>query len=225
MDLGIVSRDVLIRKALCALVARLPDARIVLDVDCAVERLQLVRQRRPDVLLIHAANPATELNAIRQIRKVLPQVKLVLLTNEGDDELELRAITTGVMGCVSKKSEPQILGEALKAVAKGEPWLSHSATNRIIGRFARGEAAGKREATELTRREQEILAFTAKGLRNKEIANRLSVSENTIKTHLLTIYRKLGVTGRMGAAMSYFQGTVSHEGKRGPLLASFTRVG
>jgi DNA-binding NarL/FixJ family response regulator len=212
MDLGITSPEVLIRKGLCALLAGLPDVRVVLDVDCVFGKFQLRQQLRLDALLIHAANPANELNTIPQIRKLLPQVKLVLLTDEGDEELELRAIRMGVLGCVSKKSELHVLSEALKAVAKGEPWVSHRAASRIIGQFARGEVAGKREATELTQREQEILALTAKGFRNKEIANRLSVSENTIKTHLLTIYRKLGVTGRMGAAMHYFQGAVSREG-------------
>ncbi len=213
MDLGRVGPQVFMRKGLCALLAGLQDVHVVLDVDCVFEKFQLVQQLNPDTLLIHAANPANELNTIPRIKKLLPQVRLILLIDDADDELELRAIRMGILGCVSKKSEPQVLSQALKAVASGEPWISHRATTRIIGRFARREVSGERKATELTQREHEILALTAKGLRNKEISNRLFISENTIKTHLLTIYRKLGVTGRMGAAMHYFQGAASHEGR------------
>jgi two-component system, NarL family, response regulator NreC len=212
MDLGIVDPQVLIRKALCALLADVRDVRVVLDVDHVFENVRLIRQLRPDALLIHSANPASELATIPQIKKLLPQVRLILLTDDVDDDLELRAIRAGVLGCVSKKSEPQVLEEALKAVGNGETWISRRAATRIIGEFARGEVAGQRNGTELTQREQEILALTAKGFRNKEIAGRLLISENTIKTHLLTIYRKLGVSGRMGAAMCYFQGTPPREG-------------
>lgn len=210
MDLGIVDPQVLLRKALCALLADVRDVRVVMDVDYVLAHSQLILQLHPDVLLIHFANPAIELTTISQIKKLIPQIKLVLLT-DSDDELELRAIRTGVMGCVSKKSEPQVLGEALRAVASGEVWISHRAATRLVGEFARGEVSGERNATELTQREHEILALTAKGYRNKEIAGRLFISENTIKTHLLTIYRKLGVSGRMGAAMHYFQGAGSRE--------------
>ncbi len=187
MDLGIVDPQVLLRKALCALLADVPGVRVVMDVDHVFEHFQLIQQLHPDVLLIHSANPATELTTIPQIKRLIPQIKLVLLTDDADDELELRAIRTGVMGCVSKKSEPQVLGEALRTVASGDAWISHRAATRLVGEFARGEVSGERNATELTQREHEILALTAKGDRNKEIEGRLFISENTIKTHLLTI--------------------------------------
>lgn len=210
MDLGIVDPQVLIRKALCSLLAEARDVRVVLDVDHAFESLQLIQQLQPEVLLIHPSDALSVLATISQIKKLLPGTKLILLTDDVEVEFELRAVRTGVLGCVSKRSEPQILMDALRSVAKGEAWISQRAATRIIGEFARGEASGERSSQEdLTRREREILALMAKGFRNKEIASQLFVSENTIKTHLLTIYRKLGVSGRMAAALHYFQGNSS----------------
>jgi DNA-binding NarL/FixJ family response regulator len=224
MKLGIASPEVLIRKGLCALLAGLPDTYVVLDFDYVFDNFQLVQQLRPDALLIHTANQASDLQTIPLIKKLLPQVKIILLIDDADDELELQAIRAGVLACVSKRSEPQVLSEALQAVANGEPWISHRAAARIIEGFARGEASSKRETGELTQREREILTLTARGFSNKEMANRLFISENTIKTHLLAIYRKLGVTGRMGAAMHYFQRAVSSVANES-LAGSLTQMG
>lgn len=208
MDLGIVDPHMLMRKALCALLADVQGVRVVLDVDRALDNVQLLQQLQPDILLIHASDPPTILTTILQIKKLLAGTKLILLTDEAEVEFELRAVRAGALGCVSKRSEPRVLLEALRTVEKGEAWISQRAATRIIGEFARGETSGERNGPEeLTRREREILALMAKGYRNKEIANQLVVSENTIKTHLLTIYRKLGVSGRMAAALHYFQGT------------------
>jgi two-component system, NarL family, response regulator NreC len=223
MKLGIASPEVLIRKGLCSLLAGLPDVCVVVDLDCVLERSQFVQQLRLDALLIHTANPANGLRSIPPIKKLLPQVKLILLIDDANEDLELQAIRAGVLACVSKKAEPHVLGEALKAVASGEHWMSRRASARIIGGFMRGEDSGRREAGELTQREREILALTAKGYSNKEMASRLFVSENTIKTHLVAIYRKLGVAGRMGAAMHYFQGAVLSE-IDAPLVGSLTQM-
>jgi DNA-binding NarL/FixJ family response regulator len=209
MDLGIIDPRILVRKALCALLAFAPDVRIVLDVDGALENLPLIQQSQPDVLLIRPARLPSGLAPVPQLKKLLPDIKIILLTDDADQEFELRAIRAGVKGCVSEESEPHVLPEALNAVARGEVWISHRAATRIIGEFARGEVSAERDAPELTQRETEILALMANGYRNKEIASQLFISENTIKTHLLTIYRKLGVSGRMAAAMHYFQRTSS----------------
>jgi DNA-binding NarL/FixJ family response regulator len=214
MNIGIASSELLIRKALCALLQALPGVHVVWDIDSVLESSRLVRQRCPDVMLFHIANPARELNIISRIKGVLPEIKLVLLIDDVNGDLELFAIKTGVLGCVPKNSEPQLLYEALTVVARGQPWMSHRAAVHIIGGYARGGASNRGEIAGLTQREREILVLTVRGLSNKEMAGRLCISENTIKTHLITIYRKLGVTGRMGAAM-YFQGAVSWEPEEG----------
>jgi len=215
MNLGIVDPRVLVRKALCALLAGTPGISIVLEVDHALENLPLIQQFQPNVLLIRSPRLSGGLTAISSLRKLLPNIKIVLLTDGADHEFELRAIRSGAMGCVSEESEPQVLPEALNAVASGTVWVSPPAATRIIGEFARGEVSGERDIPELTQRETEILALMAKGFRNKEIANHLFISENTIKTHLLTIYRKLGVSGRMAAALHYYQGSSSRPGAIG----------
>jgi DNA-binding NarL/FixJ family response regulator len=210
MKVGVAGTQVLIRKALCALLLTMPGVSVVLDIDSATDGVKILQHVYPDVLLVNTTDASKEINATSEIRRLLPALKLILLIDDGDDELELLAIKAGVLGCVPKTSDPQSLGRALKAVAGGERWISPGATTRIIKGFANGNALDKREAAKLTQREQEILALAAKGFRNKEIANSLLISENTVKTHLVATYRKLGVTSRIGAAMHHYVGAASH---------------
>lgn len=118
----------------------------------------------------------------------------------------MRAVKAGVRGCFSKRPEPQAFERALRAIGqRGEAWVSHQAAAQIIGKFMQGDGNRQSPANRLTEREWKILALVASGCHNKEIATRLFISENTIKTHLYTVDKKLGVSSRLGAAMHYFR--------------------
>jgi DNA-binding NarL/FixJ family response regulator len=97
------------------------------------------------------------------------------------------------------------LEEALRVVRQGEVWVSQQASSQLVKKLVHRGGQKENEIEELTRREWETLALVAAGNRNKEIANRLCVSENTVKAHLYAIYRKLHVSTRMGAALFFFQ--------------------
>jgi DNA-binding NarL/FixJ family response regulator len=129
----------------------------------------------------------------------------VLLTRGGDEDHEARAIRLGARGCVSKASDPLVLERALRAVATGELWIGHQAATRIISGLLSRESPDEETAARLTRRELDVLALVAEGYQNKEIASRLCVSDHTVKTHLVSVYKKLKVAGRFAAAMCYFQ--------------------
>jgi two-component system, NarL family, response regulator DegU len=187
---------------------------VVADVDNPADVVSIFDKLTADIVLIESLNPTTGLETIAYLQQCLPSAKAVLLTWGGDEDFEARAIRLGARGCVSKASEPLVLERALRAVAAGELWIGRQASSRIISRLLRRESPDGDAAAGLTRRELDILTLVAEGCQNKEIASRLSVSQHTVKTHLVSVYKKLKVDGRFAAAMYYFQ-----LAERKPLLA------
>lgn len=204
LSVGMVSPHILIRKALSAHLACSEDLRVTLDVDSALESFELIQKVQPDILLLDILNPARDLEAVSRLRTLLPEIKVLLLSDATDEEFQVRAIRAGAQGCVSKRADLAVLEKALRLVATGEFWISHQVASRIIGKLMVGQNAEDESADDLSQREWEILALVAHGYRNKEIASRLFISENTIKSHLGTIYRKLHVGTRLEAALHYF---------------------
>lgn len=194
----------LTRQGLRALLVPIPEFQIVLDLGSVLENFELVRKSQPDILLIDTSHPADDLETVSQLRKLFPETKILLLTDGIDEEFELQAIRAGARGCLSKKSEPQVLFEALKVVHQGEIWISHHVATLLIGKFVRSQSGQTEDPDELSQRELEILALVANGQRNKEIARRLFISDHTVKAHLCTIFRKLHVSTRLEAALHYF---------------------
>ena len=121
----------------------------------------------------------------------------VLLTAALGDNEAVDALRLGAMGIVLKESSPEVLLECVRKVHRGEHWLDHDAMSRAVGRVLRRESATREAARALTPREIEMVELIAQGLRNKVIADRLSISEGTVKIHLHNIYEKLGVDGRL----------------------------
>jgi two-component system nitrate/nitrite response regulator NarL len=204
MDIALASPRRIIRKGLCSLLAQKDSVRVVADTDSAIESFDLIRRSRPEVLLIDCTNPANDLETISKLRILLPETKLVLLIESPNEDFEFRAIKAGARGCIPKEADPQALDRAMQVVGKGEIWASQHLATRLIEQVTHGSGANGAESHALTDREWQILAFVAEGQRNKEIADHLCVSENTVKTHLATIYKKLRVTTRLEAALHFF---------------------
>lgn len=205
MNIGIISPRVLFRKGLRALLESVKDFAVTLETDGVAVALKLPDFRRTRVLLIDALNLVEGFEASAQIQQHSPDTITLLLTDRIDPELELRAFKAGCQGSISWQSNPELLEKALRAVSQGEVWISLQASSQLVNKLVRRVSQDESEIEELTRREWEILVLVAAGNRNKEIASRLCVSENTVKTHLYTIYRKLHVGTRMGAALFFFQ--------------------
>ena len=211
MNLGVASALVLTRKTLCAWLTGIKGFRVVLDVDSTLDSLDQIRKTRLDVLIIDTLNPTGDLEIVARVSKVLPQTKILLLSDVAEERFELEAIRAGAHGTVSKRSDPKVLERALKVVGDGEIWMSHRVASSIISEFRRWrQPLEEKSSGQLTKREEAILALLADGYRNKEIASRLAISENTIKTHLNTIYRKLQVSTRVEAALRYFEQAKHH---------------
>lgn len=204
MNVGVTSPKALIRKSLCALLSGVEGISSVLDLERPLETPEMLRKARLDVLLMDALEPSTDLELLSYLRSVLSGTRVLVLTDDADEDYQLQAIRLGARGFVSKDCPPDVFERAVKGVARGEMWIGHGAATRIIGKLLQRQNNRDGEQPLLSRREQEILALLAEGYRNKEIGGILSVSENTIRAHVASLYRKIQVTGRVEAALYYF---------------------
>lgn len=162
------------------------------------ETLQAVRTLAPDVLVLDVRMPGPDgLDVLRTLEAERHATRVVLLTAELEDDQLLEAIRAGARGVVLKDMAPQLLVEAVRTVLGGGQWLEKGLGGRALTKLLQRER-GLREATRhLTPREMEILRMVAQGLRNRAIAERVHITEGTVKVHLHNIYEKLGVDGRV----------------------------
>lgn len=195
----------ILRSTLGELLAREADLEIVSS--CANGRDALIEAlaHRPDVVLTDLQMPRMDgIELIRQVREKLPQTAVVVLTVFDDDENVFAALKAGALGYVLKDATlPQIV-EAIRAARAGEGFLSSSLVSRVIQEFRRIDTMARRQRelfAQLTRRETEVLELLAQGLRNRQIAQRLGLSEKTVRNHTSAILGKLHANDRTEAAL------------------------
>jgi DNA-binding NarL/FixJ family response regulator len=165
------------------------------------QAIEAVRRFQPDVAVVDVQMPeGGGLTVIKAVREESLATRVVLLTALLDDDKAVEAIELGVHGIVLKESAAIKLVDCVRRVAAGARVLDQSVVNRAVNRMMERKDAIALAQT-LSPRETEIVKMIAGGLRNKEIASKLSIGEGTVKTHLHTIYRKLGVEGRVELAM------------------------
>jgi DNA-binding NarL/FixJ family response regulator len=170
-------------------VACCPDGSTALD---AVEKFQ------PDVLVMDLRMPGQSgLDVLRVLSEHQSRCRSVLLTATVRDNEVMEAVRLGVRGIVLKESSPDVLIDCVRRVYRGEQWIERETVTRAFQRVLDREAAEREASETLTPREIEIVRMVARGLRNKAIADRLSISEGTVKVHLHNVYEKLRVDGRL----------------------------
>ena len=163
------------------------------------EAIALARLHRPDIVLMDLMMPVTNgLAATRLISVEMPLVRVVVLTASEDDADLFEAVKSGAQGYLSKNLEAQELFAFLDGVMKNEPALTPGLARKVLGEFARnGSGIVKPPVSVLTDREQDVLVLLTEGVTsNKELAERLFISENTVKYHLRHILQKLHVNNR-----------------------------
>jgi DNA-binding NarL/FixJ family response regulator len=207
MSISVVVADdhPLILDALDNLFSLHDDIHVVAHSRDGNETMEAIRQYLPDILVLDIRMPAKDgMQVLWEISTEKIPTKVVILTAEIDDVQLLDAIRLGVRGIVLKETAPKLLIQCIRTVHDGEMWIERHLESQALEQMARREAGVREASSVLTISEMNVLRLAVKGTRNKDIAEKLFVSEGTIKVHLHNIYQKLKVDGRV-ALMRYAQ--------------------
>ena len=186
-----------VRAGLEQVVANADDVELVGSATNGEEAVALSAEAEPHVVLMDLSMPVLDgIEATRAIVAAAPATHVVVLTSFSDRDRILDALDAGAVGYLLKDTEPSELLAGIRAAARGESPLAPKAARAVLS--ARSE---RLPAEELTEREREVLGLVAAGLANKQIARRLGISEKTVKAHLTSVFRQIGVFDRTQAAL------------------------
>jgi DNA-binding NarL/FixJ family response regulator len=181
------------------------DMEVVGEAGDGEEAVALAEGLRPEVVLMDVRMPSMDgIEATRRIAASDSRARIIMLTTYDLDEYVFAALRAGASGFMLKDVRPPDLVEAIRVVARGDALLAPTVTRRLLDRFAGtlpDNAAPPTDLGELTEREVEVLRFVALALSNSEIAGRLHLTEATVKTHVSSVLRKLGLRDRVQAVV------------------------
>src|SRR4051795_9777372 len=190
-----------VRQGLRALLESAGDIEVVGESGSAVEAIHRIPALRPDVAVLDARLPdGSGIDVCRAVRSVDPTIQALILTSYEDDEALFAAIMAGAAGYVLKQIRGTALVDGIRRVAAGQSLLDPAVTARVLDRIRRGPEQPD-ELRDLTEQERRILLLVAEGLTNREIAQRMFLSEKTIKNYVSSLLAKLGMERRTQAAV------------------------
>lgn len=188
-----------VRSAFAALLTREPDIEVVGEVADITAMLDMVNTLVPDVLILDAHMPGGKvIVGARTLREQNPRVRILVLSGYERSEYVVGLIRAGVTGYMLKHDSSDMLVQAVRAVARGEEWLSPRVTDILMKAMRNDD---ERPTAKLTDREVEILNLMAKGYKNHDIAEALVITTSTVKNHVRRIFRKLKVDTRVDAVL------------------------
>jgi DNA-binding NarL/FixJ family response regulator len=203
---AVADDQALVRAGFRMIVQSQPDLQVVGEAADGQDAVDLIRSERPDVVLMDVRMP--RLDGIAATRQVAAFTRVVILTTYELDEYVFDALAAGASAFLLKAAPPEELIHAIRVVAAGDALLAPSVTRRLIEEFARRPQPASRKVRELetlTDREREVLREVAGGFTNAEIAQRLFVSETTVKTHVAHMLDKLELRDRVQAVILAYE--------------------
>jgi DNA-binding NarL/FixJ family response regulator len=201
---AIVDDQRLFTKGLSGLVQMLPGVEVVGVAYDGEEAVSLCREEEPDVVLMDISMPKMDgIAATREIKDLLPQTAVVILTGHEEDEHVFEGIKAGAQGYLLKDSEPEDLSRAIRTVYAGNTIIAPDLAQKMLNTFEDGRSSGHSHLAPppLTERELEVIRALARGMSDRQIAQSLSISEKTVRNHTSNIYRKLHIFDRTQAVI------------------------
>jgi two-component system, NarL family, nitrate/nitrite response regulator NarL len=201
------------RDGLCRLLALEPDFEVVAQAQDGRQVLDVLQQHEPDILLLDLKMPGLDgLATLQRLQTSKHKTRVIVLTASEDKNEFVQAMKLGTSGIVLKQSATDLLIKSIRKVNAGEIWLDSHTTAAVMRQFATGadetptagappSSSRERERSLLSQREREIVALVAQGFKNKEMAEKMFISEQTVKNHLHNIFDKLGVSDRLELAL------------------------
>lgn len=205
----LVDDQTLIRQGIRMLLSTEPGIEVVGEAANGAEALAVIEQVRPEVVLMDIRMPVMDgVAATREITRRRPEIGVIILTTFDDEEFVFEGLRAGARGYLLKDISSEEMAEAVRAVAKGGALIQPSITRKVLSEFARLSTPPASSAAQhaaamlpepLTERELEVLKCIAEGASNREIAERLVITEGTVKNHVSNLIAKLGVRDRTQA--------------------------
>jgi DNA-binding NarL/FixJ family response regulator len=179
------------------------EVEIIGEASNGVECTKMLQKLKPDILLLDLRMPEKDgLGVLEEVNFDTLPTRVIVLTAAEDDRDVVRAMRLGARGVVLKQSASDLLLKSIRKVYDGEIWLDNRMTAEVIDAFKKSSESGqRREKPLLSDREKEIVQLVAQGFRNREIGEKLFISEQTVKNHLHNIFDKLGVSDRLELAL------------------------
>jgi two-component system nitrate/nitrite response regulator NarL len=179
------------------------DVQIIGEASNGAECVKMLPKLKPDILLLDLRMPEKDgLAVLEEVNFESLPTRVIVLTAAEDDRDVVRAMRLGARGVVLKQSASDLLLKSIRKVFDGEIWLDNRMTAEVIDAFKKSAESGqRREKPLLSEREKEIVQLVAQGFRNREIGEKLFISEQTVKNHLHNIFDKLGVSDRLELAL------------------------
>jgi DNA-binding NarL/FixJ family response regulator len=202
--IAIADDHTIFRDGLRRLLTLEQDFEIVAEAQDGTEVMDILRDKEPDILLLDLKMPGLDgLSLLQRIQTQKIKTKIIVLTASDDEGEYVQAMRYGTSGIVLKQTATELLLKSIRKVYEGEIWLDSKTTAAVMRQFASPSDPGPRERDKprLSNREREIVALVAQGFKNKEIAERMFISEQTVKNHLHNIFDKLGVSDRLELAL------------------------
>ncbi len=195
----VVDDHPLFRSGVVATLIREPGFEVVGEAETIEETLKRVRLTRPDIVLLDVALPDGDgVDAIEPILREWPQALVVMLTSADDSDTVLESLRAGAAGYVVKGAAAAELLAALGSISRGEGYTSPRIASRLLAEVAHPKTA---PGEDLTPRERTVFEMLGQGLTNREIGDRLYLSEKTVKRYVTVVMQKLGVRNRVEAAL------------------------
>ncbi|HSE83884.1 MAG TPA: response regulator transcription factor, partial [Thermodesulfobacteriota bacterium] len=199
------SSSVLVQEGIHKILESEGDIEIISSASNQVEIIPLIRQNKPDLLLVDTALPKLDVEQLLGlIEREGVDTNVILLLHAPDERLIINSLPLGVRGFLTEASNQEQFIQAVRAVTKGEIWAEVKLITKILTQLLPSQKGFKRLLSpELTNKEEEVVKLIVQGLSNKQIAKKLYVSERTVKAHLRNMFKKFGVSSRFQLAMRF----------------------